>query len=435
MNRLVTLGLVLVGLSVCGSARAGAQLPTPDSLRLDVLHTAAERRDPRLRELTIRESQTALHLRNISAERLPTIAGSGQAQYQSVVTEFPGSLGRPGQALLHDTYDANVQVTQTVLDPSRSARAAVERAQLGRNRADIQTALYTNREQVNASFFSVAALTARHEAVLATIADLQAQIDVVGARVRNGAALPSELAAVRAELLRRRQDDEQLLAERDAALRVLSDLTGLALRADAPIALPSLAQSVAATRASDTVRARPEFERFARTREVLARQAEVLDTQRKPRVSAFLRGGTGRPGLNFLSTTFVPYWIGGVQLQWNPFDWGRAAHDRESLVLERDVVNAEAQAFADALRRATTRDLATIDRLERVLAADDEIVVLREQIVRETMARFRESTITAAELVDRETDLLSARIARGLHGVELAQARASYLTTLGLQVN
>jgi hypothetical protein len=104
-------------------------------------------------------------------------------------------------------------------------------------------------------------------------------------------------------------------------------------------------------------------------------------------------------------------------------------------VLERGVVNAEAQAFADALRRATTRDLATIDRLERVLAADDEIVVLREQIVRETMARFRESTITAAELVARETDLLAARIARGLHHVELAQARASYLTTLGLQVN
>jgi outer membrane protein TolC len=435
MKRLVVLALAIAGLLAHGNTRAEAQLPTPDTLRLDVLQTAAERHDPRLRELAIRESQTALHLRNIAAERLPTIAGSGQAQYQSVVTKFPGSLGRPGQALLHDTYDANVQVTQTVLDPSRSARTAVERAQLARSRADVQTALYTNREQVNESFFSVAALTARHEAVLATIADLQAQIDVVAARVRNGAALPSELAALRAEVLRRRQDDEQLLAERDAAIRVLSDLTGVALRADAPLALPALERRVAAARASDSVRARPEFERFARTREVLARQAEVLDAQRKPRFSAFLRGGTGRPGLNFLSTSFEPYWIGGLQLQWNPFDWGRAAHDRASLVLERDVVNAEAQAFADALRRATTRDLATIDRLERVLAADDEIVILREQIVRETMARFRESAITAAELVDRETDLLSARIARGLHGVELAQARASYLTTLGLQVN
>jgi outer membrane protein TolC len=435
MKRLVVLGLLVAALTAQQSLRAEAQLPTPDSLRLDVLHTAAEQHDPRLRELTLRESQTALHLRSIAAERKPSIAAAGSGQYQSVVTQFPGSLGRPGQSLLHDTYDANVQVTQTLLDPSRSARVAVERAELARSRAEVLTTLYTNRQQVNASFFSVAALTARHEAVLVAILDLEAQIGVVGARVRNGAALPSELAVIRAELLRRRQDDEQLLAERDAAVRVLSDLTGVALRADAPLALPALERRVAATRASDTVRARPEFERFARTREVLARQAEVLDAQLKPRFSAFLRGGTGRPGLNFLSTTFEPYWIGGVQMQWTPWDWGRVAHDRESLVLERDVVNAEAQAFADALRRTTTSDLATIDRLERVLATDDEIVALREQIVRETTARFRESTITAAELVDRQTDLLSARIARGLHRVELAQAQASYLTTLGLQVN
>jgi hypothetical protein len=69
-----------------------------------------------------------------------------------------------------------------------------------------------------------------------------------------------------------------------------------------------------------------------------------------------------------------------------------------------------------------------------VLAADDEIVGLREQIVREASARFRESTITSAEYVDRQTDLLTARISRGLHRVELAQARVAYLTTLGLQV-
>jgi len=42
--------------------------------------------------------------------------------------------------------------------------------------------------------------------------------------------------------------------------------------------------------------------------------------------------------------------------------------------------------------------------------------------------------ITAAEYIDRETDLLNARIARATHRVQLAQARATYLTTLGLEV-
>jgi hypothetical protein len=36
--------------------------------------------------------------------------------------------------------------------------------------------------------------------------------------------------------------------------------------------------------------------------------------------------------------------------------------------------------------------------------------------------------------VDRNTDLLSARLASAQHRVELAQARAGYLTTLGLEI-
>ena len=169
-------------------------------------------------------------------------------------------------------------------------------------------------------------------------------------------------------------------------------------------------------------------------RDLLSRQADVVGAQRKPRVSAFARAGVGKPGLNMLSTRPESYWLGGVEVQWNPFDWGRTARERQVLQLERDAVETESAAFRDALGRATVSDLATIDRLERALASDEEIIALREQIVRETAARFRESTITAAEYVDRQTELLAARIARALHRVELAQARAAYLTTLGLQV-
>jgi outer membrane protein TolC len=435
MKRHATLGLLLLALAASASARAAAQGPTTDSLRLDVLYAAAQQHDPRTRELALREAQTALHLRTIANERLPSVSGSAEEQYQSVVTAFPGAVGRPGQSLLHDTFDANLQLTQTLFDPSRGARAGVERAQLARNRADVLTALYTTRQQVNTAFFQVAELSARHEATQATITDLEAQAQVAAARVRNGAALASELSTVRAELLRRRQDDEQILADRDAAMRVLSDLTGVAFRGNAQAALPALEQRVAEARAADSVRSRPEFERFARSRELLTRQAEVLETQLKPRVSAFLRGGAGRPGLNILNTTIQQYWIAGLQLQWTPLDWGHAARDRESLALERGVVDAEAQAFADALRRETTSDLATIDRLQRTLASDDEIVTLREQIVRETTARFREGEVTAAQYVDRQTDLLSARITRAQHRVQLAQARANYLTTLGVQVH
>ena len=77
--------------------RAASAQARGDTLRLDVLQAAAERHDPRASQLAIRESQTALRLRTISDEKLPAFTGQAEAQYQSVVTEFPPVPGRPAR--------------------------------------------------------------------------------------------------------------------------------------------------------------------------------------------------------------------------------------------------------------------------------------------------------------------------------------------------
>jgi hypothetical protein len=48
--------------------------------------------------------------------------------------------------------------------------------------------------------------------------------------------------------------------------------------------------------------------------------------------------------------------------------------------------------------------------------------------------RLQEGVVTASEYLDRNAELLQARFARAGHEVELAQAGAHFLTTLGLEV-
>ena len=122
-------------------------------------------------------------------------------------------------------------------------------------------------------------------------------------------------------------------------------------------------------------------------------------------------------------------------MQWTPWTWGTTRREREVLALQRQIISAEEQQFTDNLRRATEQDLATIDRLEAALAQDDEIVALRERHRRRD-ARRASTKVSSRRpnIVDRQTDVLSARIARALHRVELAQARARFLTTLGIEV-
>ena len=439
-RRVVLIALV----SFATSERAHSQTPgtdtlkppAADSLRLGALQDTAVMRDPRGREIALLLQQSRLRQQNLGAERRPSLAIEGQAQYQSDVAQIPITL--PGGISIptppHDTYDAHLAAGQTLYDPSTGPRRTVEDAQLAESQARLRAELYPLRQNVSDAFFAALQAQSQIAELQLTITDLEAQHRVAAARVHEGTALPSEEKALRAEILRRRQSLAEAGASRRAALAILTDLTGTSYDSTAILGSTDLVGRVSRARDSLSIlRARPEYEQFARSRALLEQQERARKAKDLPRVSAFGRAGYGRPGLNPLSTKFDSYWLTGVQLQWSPWTWGAGNRDREILALQRQIISAEEQQFTDNLRRGVEQDLATIDRLAASVGDDDEIVTLRESILTETRARFNEGVVTSADYVDRQTDVLSARTARALHRVELAQARARFLNTLGIE--
>ena len=405
-----------------------------DTVPLGELHASAVRVDPREAQRALLASQARLRLANIGAELRPTIGVEGVAQYQSDVARVPVTL--PGiEPPPHDTYDARVAAAQRLYDPAIGARRALERSQMAQSVSRVDVSLFDVRRQVNETFFAALRAQVQGQELAASVADLEAQLRVAEARVREGAALASEALALRAELLRRRQLLAEADAGRRASLEILGQLAAVALDSGTILVAPDLSGFVndARARLADA-RTRPEFDHFTRSRDVLASQQRVRRAQDLPRLSAFGRAGYGRPGLNPLNAEFDSYWLAGVQLQWSPFTWGASTRDREVLALQQRILDTEERAFADALRRAVALDLATVDRLEASVAADDEIIALRERIAAETRARFREGAVTSAEYVDRQSDVLSARLSRAIHRTELAGARARVLTTLGIEI-
>ena len=431
---------------VCGVAAAcllasapgvSAQQPGGRLLQLPALQRAAIESDPRMREVALLQSQSDLRQRNISAERLPAVAVEALAQYQSDVPTAPFTLpnGQPIFAPPKATFDGHLRVDQRIFDRSLTAQSALERAQLDESQARVRTTVYAQRQMVNDAFFAAALLQQRAATLDAAVADLEARRRETETRMREGAALPSDLAAVEATLLLRRQDAAALRADRKAALARLAKLTGETIGDDDVLVLPETESVVAAARkADDPQRGRPEYEQFSRTRDRIARQQDAAAAQDVPRLSAFARVGYGRPGLNFISDQFETYGVGGIQLQWKAWTWGAAGRERDALSLQQQIVDAEQAAFARGLGEAVEGDLATIDRLHDTLASDDRIVELRELIDRTTRARLDEGVVTAADYLDRNAELLQARYNRVGHQVELAQAGARFLTTLGIEV-
>lgn len=431
----------IIGFLSC-PAMAAAQSAPPATTRqagaiqLGALQQAAVDADPRFRELRLYETQAGLRLANIDAEKKPAISVDGLAQYQSDVPTPPPFVPN-GQPLFIPpklTLDASVRLDQRLIDSTINARAAVEKARLAESQARVRTALFALRQEVNDAFFAAALLQERTQALAATIAELEARLRETNVRVREGAAVPADAASVEAALLQRRQDDDALRTNRQAALKRLSNLTGRDLSEEVELASPDLNDAVANARRQNDGKSRPEFVEFARTQERLARERDAAANRDRPRLSAFAKGGVGRPGLNFIEDEVQAYGVVGLQLRWSAWSWGTPGREREALELQQQIVAADEAAFVKGLARATDTDNTSIDHLQRAVTLDDRIVELREQIVRTSEVRFREGALTAAEYVERSTDLLEARFARAGHRVELAEASARFLTTLGLEV-
>jgi outer membrane protein TolC len=426
--------LVAAGLA----APVRAQLPSPSPpLQLAELQRQAAERDPRARELALYARQADLRTANIEAERLPAISVAGKAQYQSDVPQFPLALPGGGAPLgpPHDTYDASVRVEERLVDSTRAPRLALERATEGESEARVRAAVYALRQQVNDAFYTAALLEARRQSLAAAITDLETRLRELTARVREGTALAGEAAAIEANLILRRQEDSELAANRHAALSRLSVLTGRTIPDDATLAVPDLGAAVASARGRlDALRERPEYTVFARTRDRISRQSDLAAVQDRPRASAFGTAGVGRPGLNFIGHDWEAYWLTGVQLEWHAWSWGSRERERQALDAQQAVVQADEAAFTDELVRAVQNDLAAIDRLGGIAADDDRIVDLRESIDRGAHARFRENVITAADYLERSTELADARYNRAAHRIQLSQAGARFLNTLGIEV-
>jgi outer membrane protein TolC len=414
----------------------GSSADAQDTLRVAQLQAAAVRSDPRAGQYGLLRSATDLRLSVLGSGRWPQLSVNGWASHQSDVTR--PSLNIPGATfpdLPRDRWESTVDVQQILYDGGNiSRRRELERARQAESAAGINVALYELRSEVNAAFFSAFLFQQRVAEYDALITDLDARLASVRARVDAGTALGREAAEVEAERLRARLQREEARATRRASLAILADLVGRPIDTTAVLALsteqPEKTRMLTPEKLGD-LRLRPEFERFRQSRQRLEREAALASIENRPRLSAFGQAGVGLPGLDQFRTTSDAFWRAGLRLEWQPWTWRSAGRTAAALRLEQRMLEREELALSRSLARQVAASLEEIARLAAARAEDERVVALRTDIERQARAQHDEGTITSAEYVETRTDVLEARLTLQRRLVELAQARAGYLTTLG----
>ena len=211
-------------------------------------------------------------------------------------------------------------------------------------------------------------------------------------RVREGAALPADAAAIEATLLQRRQDDAELGATRHAALARLSRLTGRPIADTDLLAIPQLAAPVAQARV-DAGR-RPAPGRSTNSSPAPESGWRGSRISPPPRISrAFRRSpASGMRGPASTSSATSSSCTASPACRCNG---RRGTGARPTASARRSRFNSRSSPPTRPRSRKASaarpkRICAAIDRLTIALALDDRIVALREEIERSTQARFQE---------------------------------------------
>lgn len=377
-----------------------------------------------------------MRLANIGAQRLPQVSLSGQATYQNEVPNLPGQFSGPTPPL--DQYRVQADMDWLIYDGGRLNREVeVEHARLSESLAGIEATLKALREGATETFFAALLFQSRQETLALAAEDVEARLSLVQARVRDGAAVEADAAALEAELIRLRQQADKAHSDKRAALAVLSQLldTEIAeetvftlpgLEGDIPALIPSLQTGPGKIETPETQLLRGQQNR-------LEAEARVARAVRRPQLSLFGQAGVGRPGpFNFLSQDLNEFGLIGIRMRWSLIDWGRSRRQSEILGHQAAMTRLDRASTQRRILRDVQDDRAEIVRLQAALVDDRRAVTLRQQVLDAAGRQLEEGVLLAADFADRVTDLAEARLIEQQHRIELERARVRLLAALGL---
>jgi len=401
------------------------QLYAQDSILLTLEQVQQLARDnyPLLRQKPVLDSILRLQVKNTNSAYLPQAELNGQATYQSAVTEIPFKV--PGVSIpefAKDQYKATIDVKQLLYDGGTTReQRELQAVQQQTEQQRIEVELYKVKQQVTQTYFNALLAEEYIKAARLNQADIHQRIDRLSAGVQQGTVLPSNVNILKAELLRTEQQELSAAASREGNLAVLQLLTGYQAPGPVKLAIPS----IAAVPETDSL-LRPELQLYRLQSSTLDHQAKLTATRPMPRVSAFVQGGYGRPGLNMLNNDFASFYMTGIRLNWTLWNWRYHRKEQDILRLQQKNIDHQSETFTLNTRTQLAQQRTDINRLVQTLEKDDDILDLRTSVKESSAVQLDNGVITVHDYITDLNAVMQARIDQSTHQVQLALARINY---------
>ena len=395
------------------------------SITLEECYQLVTENYPLAKQSQLLDAQSKLDKEVVSTSKLPQLSLDAQATYQSDVIEIPIPSASI-EPLNKDQYRATLSVNQLIYNGGATdASLNVKSAQLKTKQKQVEVSLYQLKQQINQLYFSV--LLAQESELLlnAKKEQLQAKLKEVQSGIKYGVILPSSDKVLEAELLKLKQQFQELESNKTALIETLSSLISQ------PLDVSTEFQNPLVETQTQTELARPELELFQLKKEEITTSERLLSKQNSPKLLGFATGGYGNPGLNMLDNSFQTYYIVGVKLNWNVFDWNSNKKQRQSLAITKDVIDTETDTFKLNTTIELNQQQKDIDKIEGFIASDLEIISLRKEVLRIADSQLKNGVITSSAYITELTNLYEDENTLVKHKIQLQLAKANYNTIKG----
>jgi outer membrane protein TolC len=378
-----------------------------------------------------------LKLQNVKTQWLPQMNANAQATYQSDAISLkmlipdlnakPITFTQKTIESSRDQYKATIDINQMLYDGgSVAAQKQITNSSLESDLLQNESDLHQLVEQVNQVYFGLLLYKSNIQLLENVGSTLLLRQKTIEAALKNGILQESDLDYIEIEILKNRQQIDELKLSYSTGISVLSELTGKKLNDSLKIEMPEV--DIPDTGAFQ----RAELKNLEAQKTSISFTDKLTQSQRMPRVYAFAQGGYGRPGLNMLDNNFATFYIVGVNFKWNIWDWNKTSHDRQSLTIQRDMLGSRKQAIEKNLRISLDNSKSHIEQLEKSLKTDAAIVDLRKNVTQRSSAKLEQGIMVASDYLNDLNAETQANITLLSHKVQLAQEKVNYLTIKGV---
>lgn len=411
----------VVALTALGLSSTYAQ---PD---LEQCKEMARKHYPAIRQYDLISQSQDYNMSNVSKAWLPQVSLSAQATYQSDVARWPDQfesmlaaqgLDMPG--LRQDQYKVQIDIQQTIWDGGKSkAEKTLTESETQQSLRAADVEMYALDNRIDNLYFGILLLQEQKRQVEDMIARLQNNLDYVNALVDNGVAMQADADAVEAQMLSSGQTLHQIKSSEESFRKMLELFIGDSL-GTGTLSLPHTHQLMIAESQ------RPELMLFDSQIKALEAKNQMLNVALTPKFALFAQGYYGYPGLNMFENMMSSRWslngIVGIRMSWNISSFYTDKTSRKQIRNAIDRVKMQKDIFSFNNRLQAEQDDAEIRRIKAVLADDDRIVRLRQNVREAAEARLQEGAIDMNDLLTKISDESAAMIARSTHEIELVKA-------------